>query len=208
MKRVLAVASSSPVVSRGSKTDADLEALVEWMSGSFSSRQQSIEDPGSLDIRLHAVRIWTDRAGGAWLYAEQASAEALDRPYRQRIYRVGRRGDGRLESAVFEIPDPSVYVGAWREPERLENLAIADFRPREGCSVILERRSQSRFEGSVSGNACVSSLRDAAYATSQVVLEADVLQSWDCGFREDGMQVWGADDGPHVFRRVTAGTRR
>ena len=33
---------------------------------------------------------------------------------------------------------------------------------------------------------------------------ADLLESWDRGFREDGSQAWGARKGPYLFRRVSA----
>jgi hypothetical protein len=212
MIRVLAVAamlaSGSPVVLGDTTADADLEALEEWMSGSCSSRQPSVEDPGYLEIRLQAVWIWPDRAGEGWLFLEQASEEALDRPCRQRIYRVGRRGDARLEGAAFELPGPSIHVGTWWEPERLESPPLANLRPGEGCGVILGRRPESRFEDSVSGNACVGGLRGASCASSPVVLEADVLRSWDRSLGQDGMQVWGSAEAPYTFRGVTADTSR
>ena len=39
------------VASVGSAETADLDLLVEWMTGSFSSRQQSLEDEAYFDIR-------------------------------------------------------------------------------------------------------------------------------------------------------------
>ena len=66
----------------------ELDTLVEWMTGSFSSQAQAQADERYYDIRLEMVPIWTDRDDGRWLYVEQAAASALERPYRQRIYRV------------------------------------------------------------------------------------------------------------------------
>ena len=74
----------------------DLETLVEWMTGSFSSEAQAAADPDYFDIRLQMVPIWPDRADGAWLYVEQAAASSLDQPYRQRVYRLSAEADGVL----------------------------------------------------------------------------------------------------------------
>ena len=66
--------------------DEEIETLATWMEGSFSSTRQSENDPESYhDIRLFMSRIWPSRTDAAWLYVEQASADNLAQPYRQRI---------------------------------------------------------------------------------------------------------------------------
>ena len=85
------------------RPDSDFATLVDWMTGSFSSQAQSLEDEEYFDIRLEMVAIWPMRSDGLWLYVEQASASALDRPYRQREGEDGRRGGGRSErSRLFD----------------------------------------------------------------------------------------------------------
>jgi CpeT protein len=97
-------------------SQAHLDRLVTWMTGSFSSQEQSQLDTAFFDIRLQMVQIWPERTDGRWLYVEQASALTLDRPYRQRIYRLFRRNDTTLVSAVYEIAEPLRLAGAWRTP--------------------------------------------------------------------------------------------
>ncbi len=67
-----------------------VERLAQLLTGSFSSSDQATANPDDyMDVRLRVVPIWEGRdASSRWLYVEQAAAASLDRPYRQRIYRV------------------------------------------------------------------------------------------------------------------------
>ena len=72
---------------------------------------------------------------------------------------------------------------------------------RDGCSVFLERVDEIRFAGETRGAGCKSTLRGASYATSQVVVTREGIESWDRGFDANGRQVWGAEKGAYVFKR-------
>lgn len=179
----------------------DLGLLADWLTGSFSSASQAAADPEFRDIRLHVARVWPNRSDGIWLYVEQAAAESLDRPYRQRVYHLTQPTDTLFESQVLELPDPERRVGAWRLEQPLADLDPADLGAREGCAILL-RRSGNAFAGSTLGRLCESSHRGAAWATSEVILTADRMVSWDRGFDAAGVQVWGAVKGGYVFDRV------
>ena len=69
-------------------------------------------------------------------------------------------------------------------------------------SSALRRASAGAFEGSTVENECVSTLRGAAYATSEVTVSRERLTSWDRGFDAGGGQVWGATEGPYIFDKV------
>lgn len=176
--------------------------LVDWMTGSFSSAAQAAGDQDFRDIRLHMKPIWPGQGEGYWLYVEQAVAEYADRPYRQRVYHVTEVAPNLYESQVLALPDPAAAIGAWRDPERLGELSPDDLETREGCAILLRRRGDA-FIGSTLGSLCTSTLRGAAYATSEVTLTADGLVSWDRGFDRDGRQVWGAERGGYVFDRAS-----
>lgn len=186
---------------RAGYLDRGLATLVDWMSGSFSSAAQAAADGDFRDIRLHMSPLQVDRAEGYWLYVEQAVAEYAERPYRQRVYHVTEIAPNLYESQVYELPDPAAVVGAWRDPSLLEGLSPDDLQQREGCAILLRRRGDA-FVGSTLGSLCTSTLRGAAYATSEVTVTADGLTSWDRGFDRDGRQVWGAEQGGYVFERV------
>jgi hypothetical protein len=191
--RTPSAAKPAPIVS----AVPDVAALL---TGSFSSEAQAKSDPEFFDVRLHMTPIWTSRADGPWLYVEQAMATALDRPYRQRVYRLIDRGDGSVESFVYELPAPRERVGAWSNPAVFDADTPEALVPRAGCSIVL-RRAGAAWVGTTNERDCESSLRGASYATSEVVLREDGLESWDRGFDADGKQVWGAVKGTYQFRR-------
>lgn len=209
---VLSIALLSGCASTGGPVDgadgpARLDELATRLVGSFSSAEQAIEDPEFRDIRLEMVRIWPERDDGPWIYIEQAAAESLERPYRQRVYRLVASEDparpaGTIESRVFELPgDPLLFAGAWREPLRFRTIEPKDLIPRDGCTVYLERGEDGSWFGGTDPESCPSSLRGARYATSEIDIVEDALRTWDRGFDAEGRQVWGAVKGPYVFRR-------
>lgn len=182
----------------------DLANLTAWLTGSFSSAAQAIADTNYFDIRLRMAPMWTDRADGPWLYVEQATAAAQDRPYRQRVYRLRDGGDGSFTSEVYALPGPRRFAGAWRHRQPLATLTPDSLLLREGCAVVLRRAPDGRFAGGTVGQGCASDLRGAAYATSEVAVGPDIIDSWDRGFAADGSQAWGATGGGYVFVREPA----
>jgi hypothetical protein len=178
-----------------------LQHLASWMEGSFSSRAQSAADSSFADIRLEMAPIWDDRTDGPWLYVEQAEADALTRPYRQRIYHLSHLPDGSLMSAVFELQDPLRFAGAYRDPEAFETLTPDSLIARKGCAVHLAWTDES-YRGSTKPGECPSTLRGASYATSDVTVSENGIRSWDRGFDESGRQVWGSEAGPYRFDRA------
>ena len=124
-----------------------METVAAWMTGSFSSAEQSAHDEAFYDIRLEMVPIWTDRDDALWIYVEQAAASALERPYRQRIYRVTEDPSGAIRSEVFSLPEPLEFAGAWREPERLDALTPESLTVRQGCAVVLHRQPSGLYAG-------------------------------------------------------------
>lgn len=182
-----------------------VDQLAERLCGTFSSAAQAAKDPTSFrSVTLHTVPIWRERTDGRWLYVEQAMADAADKPYRQRIYCLLDHGDS-IESRIFEIPgDPLAYAGAWRDPSRLNQLTPALLTPREGCSVRLKRQADGTWKGGTEGEGCESTRQGARYATSQVTVADDRLETWDRGFDASGKQVWGAAQGPYIFLKETS----
>lgn len=177
-----------------------LAKATAWLPGHYSSGVQAKEDPTYFDVRLHIVPIWTDRADGPWLYVEQAMADAQDKPYRQRIYRLVPVPQDRVESVIYELPgNPLQWAGAWSEPARLNALDPGILEVRAGCAVTLSLEGTDVLRGSTDGAECGSGLRGAAYATSEVTLTADELNTWDRGFDAQDKQVWGAVKGPYRF---------
>ncbi|MEM1166396.1 MAG: chromophore lyase CpcT/CpeT [Planctomycetota bacterium] len=185
---------------------AEVDGVAALLTGSFSSGAQAAADARFFDIRLRAAPIWLDREGGRWLYVEQAVARALDRPYRQRVYQLEaapEHGDGAVWSHVYTMPDAARWVGVWADPQRLAPaLSLHELTRRAGCSILLIPDGTGRYTGATRGTGCATSLADAEFATSHVILDPASLATWDRGWFADGTQAWGSDVGPYVFDRI------
>jgi hypothetical protein len=100
---LLVAVLSVSCINRAEKADSELLQLKDWMCGSFSSQEKAAADTNFLDIRLEMVEIWKKESDTIWLYVEQAAAWSIDKPYRQRVYRLSRLDEYSFESAVFSI---------------------------------------------------------------------------------------------------------
>lgn len=181
--------------------DPELNKLRLWMSGDFSSRAQHQRDTSFFDIRLHMRPIWTERSDGFWLYVEQSLASSQAKPYRQRIYQVRRLNDSILSSQVYEMKNPLRFVRAWQDPSLLGNLSPDSLETREGCAILLRINAEGNFVGTTPEKSCLSRLRGASYATSEVIITRNLLVSWDRGWDAGDKQVWGSTKGGYHFRK-------
>lgn len=181
--------------------DPELNKLRLWMSGDFSSRAQHQRDTSFFDIRLHMRPIWTERSDGFWLYVEQSLASSQAKPYRQRIYQVRRLNDSILSSQVYEMKNPLRFVRAWQDPSLLGSLSPDSLETREGCAILLRINAEGNFVGTTPEKSCLSRLRGASYATSEVIITRNLLVSWDRGWDAGDKQVWGSTKGGYHFRK-------
>ena len=181
---------------------ADLERLLSYMTGSFSSQEQAEADTNFFDMRLHMVQIWPRRMDGKWLYVEQAKVSSLDRPYRQRVYRLTQVNDSTFQSTVYSINNPLHVVGEWMKEKPMEHMTPFSLSKKEGCSIILKKRGDETFSGSTVDKKCVNHLRGASYATSEVTITGTELISLDRGFNENDELVWGSEKGGYIFKKI------
>ncbi len=182
-----------------SASELGLAELTQLMTGAFSSAAQAAEDEEFYEIHLKMARIWKDREDGVWLYVEQAAKDSLDKPYRQRVYRVRALDADYYESLIYALDDPEAFIGAWGEPARFDTLTDANLAERNGCGVILRRVASGNFVGGTLARQCESKLRGASFATTEIEMDAKRLISWDRGFDDAGKQVWGAEKSGYVF---------
>jgi CpeT/CpcT family (DUF1001) len=178
--------------------DAALENFARLMIGQFSSRAQSIRDTSYFNIALSMSRIWVSREDGIWLYVEQAMASQMDKPYRQRVYRLTHPSKDTYVSDVYTIKGAADVIGLRNDVAKQQLLTFDKIEIKEGCSVVLTQR-QGVYEGGTVADHCPSELRGAKYATTKILLKSGELYSWDQGFDASGKQVWGATKGGYVF---------
>ncbi|WP_194775839.1 chromophore lyase CpcT/CpeT [Pararhodonellum marinum] len=194
-----------PLFAQVNESDVDhepLETLVAYMTGFFSSEAQSLEDQDYFHITLCMKEFSADE-GGHWLYVEQAAASTPAQPYRQRIYHVFVEEEGVLTSKVYEMQNPEDYIGACSDLSLLGKINLNELIDRQGCAILLNLTDEGTFIGSTDGKTCLSSLRGAAYATSEVVIHRDYLWSWDRGWDKGDQQVWGAEKGAYRFDKLS-----
>ena len=202
---VALLAAALPIRAEGGSPQ--VEELVAWLTGTFDSKNQADVDKDYQVVRMVTVAVPKSRLsfGAPVLYREQATLDRTDRPYLQRFLRIEEDPGGTILVRFFELKDPIAAAGKWRDASDLGLFGKNDVRERDGCLVTL-RRVGDRYEGGTTGTRCVSSLRGAAYATSEVRIWRDRLETWDRGYDGDGTQVWGPAKGPYHFVKRSAGT--
>jgi hypothetical protein len=192
------VAAPSPAASAGA---ADL--TYQLMQGRFDSADQARSSPGYVAIQLVACAAEVAGFGSRVLYVEQARIDALGAPFRQRVYVLepGEPVESTAVSRVFELEDPGAAVGACSR-SRAPRFTRDGLIERVGCVVALHAEG-GVLRGTTSGRGCPSTQGGATYATSEMMVDAVSLRSWEHGFDASGTQRWGTDAGPYVFVRRT-----
>ncbi|BAO74724.1 chromophore lyase CpcT/CpeT [Winogradskyella sp. PG-2] len=180
--------------------DTELKELFAIMQGSFNSEIQSKVDSSYYNISLHMYPIWEDK--GHFLYVEQALSSRQNKPYLQRIYEVTRNSDNTFSSAVYKLNADSLWIGKWKDPKAFDSITIKEIALKEGCDVILSRVSKNHFSGKTGDTTCVSTMRGASFARSEVEILEDKIMSWDRGFDAEGNYVWGAEKGAYIFNKL------
>lgn len=180
-----------------------VEVLARYLEGTFDSAAQAAENPAYYSVRLEVCRVEVPELGAHVFYVEQALMKRLEAPYRQRLYvlEAGDPAATRATSRVFELVDPKAAISLCANRGALK-LSPTDVVERAGCAVSL-RLEGDRLVGGTAGKDCPSDLNGASYATSDVVLTAGAIDSWDRGFTAEDTQVWGAETGPYHFERRT-----
>ena len=200
---LLILLSSQIALSQQTKVKGkDLKRVYTYMAGEFNSEAQANTDSTFYHVRLQMYPIWKERKDGYWLYIEQAIAEAEDKPYRQRVYHLFIEGDTSIVSKVYEIKNATVYTGGYKEPEKLIKLTADSLIDRRGCSIYPSKMEDGSFKGSTPGKECLSALRRATYATSEVTIYPDRVISWDRGWDDNDRQVWGAVKSGYTFLKT------
>lgn len=183
--------------------DRELLTLKQWLQGSFSSEEQSKVDTSYFDVRLHIKQVWEKRKDAYWLYIEQFIAQFPDRPYRQRVYSLSRKSKDTLELKIFEIPEAIRFAGEWESKTPLKSLTPDSLLERIGCNIsIVWDSTKKTFIGVAKNSICVSDIRGANYASTDLELSRESMLLWERGWTRKGQQVWGSVKGGYLFKRV------
>jgi len=187
---------------KASHFSQDLLDLRNMMLGTFSSYQQASQDSNFLSIQLQMCPIWLEDKNGVWLYVEQAASDQLQKPYRQRVYKLERTSKNQYISKVYTLPDEKNFVRFCHKPFTNFPVKQDQLILKEGCTVYLEKLGEHHFKGATKNNLCESKLKGASSVSSEVEITKEGLKTLDRGFAKNGIQVWGSENGPYIFLRL------
>jgi hypothetical protein len=181
------------------RKNSELQQFTQQMIGTYSSKAQSVADTNYFSINLVMHPIWQGQSSKeSWLYVEQAVSATLDKPYRQRVYKLQYQGNNIYTSDIYTIKNQQKFIGLQSNKDKQALLTPADIELKEGCTVTLLRNGNN-YNGGTDADKCPSDLRGAKYATTKITMEEGKLISWDQGFDGTGKQVWGATLGGYIF---------
>ena len=180
-------------------THFDLDTLRTWMTGSFSSKEQSAHDSAYADIHLNTNVIWKHRIDGVWLYAEQALGAKLDAPYRQTVYHLFQINDTTVVNQSYDLLNPARVVGARHNPALFDTLRTDSLKLQVGCAMMLHKKRDGSYRGSTPDKQCATERSGASYVTAEMTVLPDRILNRERGWDMYGKQVWGATKGDYVF---------
>ncbi len=199
--------SADEPVDTGDTAGAQVASIApvyfHYLQGTFDSADQAAEDASYYPIELIMCPVEAPELGEMALYVEQASMG--DDPYRQRIYVIEEGDDPATQavSVVYELQSAMAWTGFCSGESTATGVVSAEYVTRlEGCDVTVDWDGES-FSGGTFEDACGTDWGGATYATSEVTLDDERLESWDRGWDANGNYVWGATQGPYVFVRRT-----
>ncbi|RZN79708.1 MAG: hypothetical protein EVB11_12210 [Winogradskyella sp.] len=182
-------------------TENHLDELYAVMQGSYNSEVQAQVDSTYYNISLHMYPIWEGK--GHYLYVEQALNSMQNKPYRQRVYKLNQLTDSIYTSEIYTLPTAdSLWIGKWKTPKAFDSISPKDITLKSGCEVVLKRLAKNHFQGKTGDTTCVSTMRGASFARSEVEILEDKIISWDRGFDANGNYVWGAEKAGYIFNKL------
>lgn len=184
------------------------DELTAISTGSFSTLQHAIENPGYGVAEAEIVEIWPGQADDEiWFYQEQAflgeTPETIDpamkaRPYFARVIRSVETEPGIVRRSVYKLKKPEMAAGRWKDAAPLERLSPEDLRPSE-CDITFIRIAHNFWRSE--SQKCPNLYKGAEYAISLGVVTSGAYANWDRGFDANGSVVWGPKKGGYVFQR-------
>jgi CpeT protein len=175
--------------------------FYRYLQGHFDSADQAAAQPSYYHIELTMCPVEAPELGSMALYVEQALAG--DQPYRQRIYVIedGDQPDVQARSVMYELSYATAWAGFCDGESTATGVVSPEYVSKlEGCDVTVSWDGE-RFTGGTVEGACINDWGGASYATSEVTLSSELLESWDRGWDADGNYMWGATAGPYEFIR-------
>ena len=179
----------------------DIELLMVYLEGTWETIPQPEGQGDSTPMRLRFARLWPERTGEYWLYAEYVKSEDDRQAIRQRIFRF-QRDDARIFGSLYRLPgDPAAYVGEWRKVRPFAGVNPAGLKEIEGCRTAWVKQMESLFAAGTEGNRCPGDRPEAVDEHSDFYLASSSIRTWVRGLDASGKRVEGPS-GPSEFRKT------
>ncbi|NQW30563.1 MAG: hypothetical protein HQ472_08625 [Ignavibacteria bacterium] len=186
------------VVSRAAAGDEDLDSLVNWLPGSYSSLVQHEMDSSFAHVVMKIVPVpsLASNTKVNWYYMVQAMAHDSTNPYIQRVYSVRRVEEGMIEFKAFEFTSKEKKYEVAANIEALENLSMRQLRQKIGCEMYFQM-SDDGFIGGTHGTACRN--ENGVWVKSELTIRKDGMRIWNRGYDSTNELVWGDESKGYIL---------
>ncbi|MEC4984489.1 MAG: chromophore lyase CpcT/CpeT [Oscillatoria sp. PMC 1068.18] len=177
-----------------------VEAVVSHLVGVMDRSIQVAANPEAVNVRMTTCEVQVSGSETVYLYQEQAIADNLSHPYRQRFLQILPNQD-KVESRAYKPIDAAKWIGLCDRPPTQRTLDPSDLSNEAVCSVFLMPIANI-YLGATQPGGCPANIRGAVTITNTIVLHNEGMDTWDRGFDAAGNQVWGAENEAYQFRWV------
>ena len=187
----------------------ELIALADYMAGEFENKTQAIADPAwYVHLRLWQKPVPLFQEDSITLFAEQANALYLDKPYRPRLMRMQAQEDGKLQVQYYIPKDIAAVRGAGANPARLQQFTPDDFELLPGCLLVVNWEQLSsnsyHFKAAIPPDAkcCFTYQGNTQQVNLGFEATSEEFLSYDKGIDTNtGAAKWGAIMGAYRFHK-------
>lgn len=200
------------ILTFGQITQEDYQYYKQGIEGRFSSYPQTLVDTTKSDVLIRTK--WIQKLDEYDIFYTQ-QGEYYDNifyPYRQRIYKTKNEGTHiLLEINTIDIP----YTILQDTPKGQHPTFTLDlsqikpelFQPKQGCDIkiikVWSKDNTPILYGSTNQNDCIASFNGSTYTQVEFLILPIGLISWERGYNENDEQVWGPEQSPYLFLKVS-----
>jgi len=202
-----AAPAAAPVAApAGLSRDADLEAIVDGLVGTWDNRAQYEAAPAALKVSPSVDGEWMDlqharftrvaapALGSHVVYLEWRRGGPEGEISRQRLWSFRRDAAGRPVMDFYAFRDGAPYAGQGVSPQAFKAVTLEQLRGYPpGCELDFARQGEGFF-GAVGPERC--SIVAASGRRMGILAQIDIGASGSLGYRESGR----LEDGGYAFR--------
>jgi hypothetical protein len=185
------------------KGSRNLKTLVEWFSGSFSSKAHSKRDTNFAHLEMTLTEIWSNRVtDGVWIYQEVRDGKFPDKILSQRFYKFSDLDEKQIEMQVYTLSNAVDFQEELKKKEPFKDVKPDDLTLAEECAIIFVRRTETKYQGNTVGKECKTAHRRATYIMNDVQVFENKIVWAETGHDGDDKIIWGHSNGGHQYMRV------